>query len=177
MNLSRDQMDRRVRSGCWPRSGGEALAGKNHSHVIANADDPLVDLGRLHRRPGDLGVGRAARGRKTPGAAPQCGGRDRMVIPPGSAGTGANPGTTENDWACRECTFRRPTPSWVLDDDAVIDPRGRRWVLDLQLPGRANRANAAIALATAEVFGLPVDRALPRLRGVTSSPVATRRWS
>ena len=41
-------------------------------------------------------------------------------------------------------------------------------MLDLQLPGRANRANAAMALATAEVFGLPVERALPRLREVTS---------
>ena len=50
----------------------------------------------------------------------------------------------------------------------MIDPRGQRWPLDLQLPGRANRANAAIALAVAEVFGLAVDRALPRLREVTS---------
>ncbi len=94
-------------------------------------------------------------------------------VPGLAAAPGPVPGAVvsreaENDWACRECRFRRPQPSWFLDDDAVIDPRGQRWVLDIQLPGRANRANAVIALATAEVFGLPLQRALPRLREVTS---------
>ncbi|WP_371781049.1 Mur ligase family protein [Streptosporangium subroseum] len=170
MNLSRDQMDRAGEIWLLAQKWRRALAGKN-THVIANADDPLVTWG-ASTAASVTWVSAGQPWKEDSWCCPQCGGpldrKGMEYVPPGSAGTGANPGTTENDWACRECTFRRPTPSWVLDDDAVIDPRGRRWVLDLKLPGRANRANAAIALATAEVFGLPVDRALPRLREVTS---------
>src|SRR5690606_33677384 len=73
-----------------------------------------------------------------------------------------------DDWACRECTLRRPQPTWFLAENAVIDPQGRTWPLDLQLPGRANEANAVTALAVADAFGVPVERALPRLREVRS---------
>ena len=40
--------------------------------------------------------------------------------------------------------------------------------LSLSLPGRANRSNAVIALAVAEVFGVETAQALPRLRAVVS---------
>jgi UDP-N-acetylmuramyl tripeptide synthase len=170
MNLSRDQMDRAGEIWLLAQKWRRALAGKN-THVIANADDPLGAWGATTAtRVTWVSAGQPWK--EDSWCCPQCGGpldrKGMEYVPPGSAGSGANPGQAENDWACRECTFRRPVPTWVLDDDAVIDPRGRRWVLDLRLPGRANRANAAIALATAEVFGLPVDRALPRLREVTS---------
>jgi UDP-N-acetylmuramyl tripeptide synthase len=56
----------------------------------------------------------------------------------------------------------------VLDGEAVIDPAGRAWDLSLALPGRANRANAVVALAVAEVFGVGAAQALPRMREVTS---------
>jgi UDP-N-acetylmuramyl tripeptide synthase len=36
------------------------------------------------------------------------------------------------------------------------------------LPGRANRANAVVALAVVERFGIAAEQALPRLRQVTS---------
>jgi lipid II isoglutaminyl synthase (glutamine-hydrolysing) len=170
MNLSRDQMDRAGEIWLLAQKWRRALQGKN-THVIANADDPLVTWGASTAAMVTW-VSAGQPWKEDSWSCPQCGGpldrKGMEYVPPGSARTGASPGKEENDWACRECTFRRPTPTWVLDDDAVIDPRGRRWVLDLKLPGRANRANAAVALATAEVFGLPVDRALPRLREVTS---------
>jgi UDP-N-acetylmuramyl tripeptide synthase len=50
----------------------------------------------------------------------------------------------------------------------VIDSTGQAQDLALTLPGRANRANAAMALAAAEVFGAGPAQALPRLRDVTS---------
>ncbi|MEV7966569.1 MurT ligase domain-containing protein [Sphaerisporangium sp. NPDC088356] len=151
MNLSRDQMDRAAEIWLLAQKWQRALAGKD-THVIANCDDPLVTWGAsTASRVTWVSCGQPWK--EDSWCCPQCGGPlDRKG----------------NDWACRECTFRRPEPTWVLDDDAVIDPLRRRWVLDLQLPGRANRANAAIALATAELFGLPVDRALPRLREVRS---------
>ncbi|MEU8379596.1 MurT ligase domain-containing protein [Streptosporangium sp. NPDC048865] len=170
MNLSRDQMDRAGEIWLLAQKWRRALAGKN-THVIANADDPLVAWG-ASTAASVTWVSAGQPWKEDSWCCPECGGpldrKGMEYVPPGSAGTGAPAQAGENDWACRECTFRRPEPSWVLDDDAVIDPRGRRWVLDIQLPGRANRANAAIALATAEVFGLPVERALPRLREVRS---------
>jgi UDP-N-acetylmuramyl tripeptide synthase len=44
--------------------------------------------------------------------------------------------------------------------DELIDPDGRSRPLNLVLPGRANRSNAVIALAVANVFGVGVGEAL-----------------
>ncbi|MFC4530223.1 MurT ligase domain-containing protein [Sphaerisporangium dianthi] len=151
MNLSRDQMDRAAEIWLLAQKWRRALAGKD-VHVVANCDDPLVTWGAsTATRVTWVSCGQPWK--EDSWCCPECGGPlDRKG----------------DDWACRECTFRRPEPTWVLDDDAVIDPRRQRWVLDLRLPGRANRANAAVALAVAGLFGLPVERALPRLREVTS---------
>jgi UDP-N-acetylmuramyl tripeptide synthase len=56
----------------------------------------------------------------------------------------------------------------VLGDGSVIDSAGRVHELSLTLPGRANQANAVMALAVSEVFGVPPAQALPRLRQVAS---------
>ncbi|MFJ2030600.1 MurT ligase domain-containing protein [Streptosporangium sp. NPDC087985] len=171
MNLSRDQMDRAGEIWLLAQKWRRALAGKN-THVIANADDPLVTWGAATAtRVTWVSAGQPWK--EDSWCCPECGGpldrKGMEYIPPGGhVSNTAPPRTADNDWACRECPFRRPAPSWALDDDAVIDPRGQRWVLDIQLPGRANRANAVIALATAETFGLPIQRALPRLREVRS---------
>lgn len=151
MNLSRDQMDRAAEIWLLAQKWRRALAGRD-THVIANCDDPLVTWGASTATQVTW-VSCGQPWKEDSWCCPECGGPlDRKG----------------DDWACRECTFRRPEPAWRLDDDAVIDPAGQRWVLDLQLPGRANRANAAIALATADVFGLTAERALPRLREVRS---------
>jgi UDP-N-acetylmuramyl tripeptide synthase len=72
------------------------------------------------------------------------------------------------DWWCTGCSLRRPTPQWRVEGDAVIDPTGRAHVVDLQLPGRVNRANAATALAVAAEFGVDPALAAPRLAQVRS---------
>ncbi len=151
MNLSRDQMDRAAEIWLLAQKWRRALAGRD-THVIANCDDPLVTWGASAAAQVTW-VAAKQRWREDSWCCPECGGPlDRK----------------DDDWACRECAFRRPQPSWLLGDNEVIDPRGRSWPLDLRLPGRANQANAVVALATAETFGLPVERALPRLREVTS---------
>ncbi|GGS88199.1 ligase [Planobispora rosea] len=172
MNLSRDQMDRAAEIWLLAQKWRRALAGRN-THVIANADDPLVTWG-ASTAASVTWVSAGQPWKEDSWCCPECGGPlDRKgleYVPPGGhvSGVVGQASPDENDWACRECSFRRPQPSWILDGEAVVDPRGRRWPLDIQLPGRANRANAVIALATAEAFGLPVERALPRLREVRS---------
>lgn len=151
MNLSRDQMDRAAEIWLLAQKWRRALAGKP-AHVIANCDDPLVTWGASTAARVTWVAG-GQRWREDSWCCPECGGPlDRK---------GA-------DWACRECTFHRPEPNWVLDDEDAVDPRGERWRLNLKLPGQANRSNAVIALATAEAFGLLPHQALPRLREVTS---------
>jgi UDP-N-acetylmuramyl tripeptide synthase len=71
-------------------------------------------------------------------------------------------------WHCAECGFARARVTWALDGGNVIDPAGRAAELALALPGRANRSNAVMALAVAEVFGVDPGQALVKMRSVTS---------
>ncbi|MFG2075488.1 UDP-N-acetylmuramyl tripeptide synthase [Nonomuraea maritima] len=151
MNLSRDQMDRAGEIWLLAQKWRRALAGKP-THVIANCDDPLVTWGASTATQVTWVAG-GQRWKEDSWSCPECGGPLERK---------------DSDWGCLECSFRRPQPQWTLDDQVVVDPRGQRWLLDIQLPGLANRSNAVMALAVAEVFGLPVDRALPRLREVRS---------
>ncbi|MHC3464673.1 DUF1727 domain-containing protein, partial [Streptomyces flavovirens] len=64
---------------------------------------------------------------------------------------------------CGECGFRSPAPSWALNGDYVLDPHGSAWPILLQLPGRANKANATSSAAVAAVFGVPPQVALERM--------------
>jgi UDP-N-acetylmuramyl tripeptide synthase len=50
----------------------------------------------------------------------------------------------------------------------VIDSAGQVHEVSLTLPGQANRANAVMALAVSELFGVPPAQALPRLSDVAS---------
>ncbi len=166
MNLSRDQMDRAAEIWLLAQKWRRALAGRP-AHVIANCDDPLVTWG-ASTAARVTWVAAGQRWREDSWCCPECGGPlDRAGF--GNGGQSLTPvQIADTNWACRECTFHRPEPSWVLDGEYVTDPRGQHWRLDLQLPGQANRANAAVALAVAETLGLDPARALPRLRTVAS---------
>jgi lipid II isoglutaminyl synthase (glutamine-hydrolysing) len=152
LNLSRDQMDRAAEIWLVARRWREALAAAD-CHVIANADDPLI-----------VWAAAAADGRVTWVAAGQRWHEDSWCCPQ----CGSHLRRDETGWRCGECGFARPPASWVLDGERVIDADGRVTELSLQLPGRANRANAVIALAVGDFFGADLDQMLPRLRKVTS---------
>jgi UDP-N-acetylmuramyl tripeptide synthase len=70
------------------------------------------------------------------------------------------------DWFCGECGFRRPIPTWALSGDHVVDPYGAAWPIRLQLPGRANKSNAAVSAAAAAAFGVEPKVALERMYAV-----------
>ena len=152
LNLSRDQMDRAAEIWLVARRWRQALADASDTEVVANADDPLIAWAASGAKR-ITWVAAGQRWREDSWCCPECGShllRDEV------------------DWRCGECSFARPGTSWVLDTDSVIDPRGRVHDLSLALPGRANRANAVVALAVAEFFGAGVEQALRRLREVTS---------
>jgi UDP-N-acetylmuramyl tripeptide synthase len=152
LNLSRDQMDRAAEIWLVARRWREALADAPDCLVVANADDPLIAWAAGGAKQVTW-VAAGQRWREDSWCCPEC---------------GSHLHRDDSDWRCGECGFARPTASWVLDGQTVVDSAGRRHELSLALPGRANRANAVVALAVAEAFGIDTARALSRLREVSS---------
>jgi UDP-N-acetylmuramyl tripeptide synthase len=150
LNLSRDQLDRnnevRQLAAVWRST----LAGRAGTVVVANADDPLVAWG-AGEAPAVLWVGAGQPWTLDASGCPRCGGRI---------------GFEENGWSCSQCDLRRPSLDVRLEGTTVVGPGERRVELELSLPGRANRANAAMALTLAGVLGADPPRAAAAMSGV-----------
>jgi UDP-N-acetylmuramyl tripeptide synthase len=139
LNLSRDQLDRnnevRQLAATWRRT----FTGRAGTTVVANADDPLVVWGAgLASEVCWVGAGQPWRDDAS--GCPNCGARIHFE----DAGGG---------WACSGCDFHRPALDVRLEDGAVLGPGGTRTEVPMALPGRANQANAAMALTVATVLG------------------------
>jgi UDP-N-acetylmuramyl tripeptide synthase len=152
LNLSRDQMDRAAEIWMLARRWRTALAAAPDCRVVANADDPLI-VWAASQAAQVTWVAAGQRWHEDSWCCPECGSHLKR---------------DDLGWRCGECDFARPPARWVLDGDNVIDSAGQVTELSLTLPGRANRANAVVALAVAEVFGVSLAQALPRLREVAS---------
>lgn len=151
LNLSRDQLDRAAETRMLAERWREGLQGTKAA-VIANADDPLVAWA-ASSCPDVVWIAAGQEWKDDAWSCPSCGG----VL--------ARPGDT---WQCGACGFGRPTPTWVLAGDTVLDPHGTAWPIQLQLPGRANKANATTAAAVAATFGIAPQIALQRMQAVTA---------
>jgi UDP-N-acetylmuramyl tripeptide synthase len=145
-------MDRAAEIWMLARRWRAALAAAPGCRVIANADDPLVAWAAGEARQVTW-VAAGQRWHDDSWCCPNCGSHLRR---------------DGEDWYCGECPNRRPPVRWALVGDEVIDPSGRPRPLDLALPGRANRSNAVIAFAVAEVFGISVPQAIDPVRQVKS---------
>jgi lipid II isoglutaminyl synthase (glutamine-hydrolysing) len=155
LNLSRDQLDRtnevRMVAGRWRA----ALAAAPHTHVVANADDPLVVWGAGAARDVHW-VGAGMRWQLDAIGCPSC--EERITFGEGS-------------WSCASCGFARPAPeaSLTTGPDGTVRAvwaDGRSHVLRLQLPGRFNLANALMAAVTCEACGVGAPAALDAMASV-----------
>lgn len=148
LNLSRDQLDRVGEINKIERALRGAVEANPDMLVIANCDDVLMSS-VAYDAPNVVWVSAGAGWMGDSVSCPRTGGH---IV------------RTEDDWYSvkkladgRE--FRRPQPSWAVDDKGMFSPAGDK-ELNLALPGRANRGNAAQAIAAAvEGFAVDVDEA------------------
>ena len=149
LNLSRDQLHRHHEVAALSATWATAL--EDAEHVVANIDDPAV----VHAANSAARQTWVAAGSSWTGdllTCPRCG-RECQV--------------EGIDWWCT-CGLRRPEPEWWLDGDSMAG-HGMRLRLDVALPGRASRSNAAMAMAAAIELSVPPEtaaRALPEIRSV-----------
>jgi UDP-N-acetylmuramyl tripeptide synthase len=159
LNLSRDQLDRtnevRMVAGRWRA----ALAAAPRTHVVANADDPLVVWG-AGAAPDVHWVGAGLRWQHDAVGCPSCEGRIEFG---------------DGTWACRDCGFARPEVEVDLVAGAgggadgpptAVWADGRRHELRLALPGRFNQANALLAAVAAQACGIDAAAALEAMASV-----------
>ena len=148
LNLSRDQLDRVGEINKIERALRGAVEANPDMLIIANCDDVLMSSVAYDAQ----NVIWVSAGAGWLGDSVSC------------PRTGGHIVRTADDWYAvkklpdgRE--FRRPTPTWSVDDEGLLTPTGRT-ELDLALPGRANRGNAAQAIAAAvEAFDVDLGTA------------------
>lgn len=154
LNFSRDQMDRNHEIKALGRGWKEALkaAGSDGPVVIANADDPLVTwaASSAHKV---IWVDTATSWTQDASLCPEC---------------GTTLTRTDGRWACPTGDLVQQEATWHVDGDAVIDPDGARWPLELRVPGSFNVSNGACALAAASELGIDPETAIRGMRTITS---------
>jgi len=149
LNLSRDQLDRNNEvhgvAGRWRTIWPAAP----QTHVVANADDPLVVWAAMPAS-SLTWVGAGQPWTADAAACPHCGQWVRFVA---------------GDWACSACELRRPRLDVAIEAGDLVWPGGGKIPLCLALPGRANQANAAMAAAAAQCFGVSLADAVAAMAG------------
>jgi UDP-N-acetylmuramyl tripeptide synthase len=148
LNLSRDQLSRHHEVDKLASVWREAM--RKVPVVVANVDDIHVVWAAL------------AAGRQLWVAAGQPWTQDSIACPRCRRQCRHE----SSSWSCA-CGLARPDPTWWLDDDDLVSA-DIRLPLRLQLPGRFNRANAAMAVAAATLRGINPRDALMAVRAVTA---------
>ncbi|WP_300610265.1 MurT ligase domain-containing protein [Corynebacterium sp.] len=155
LNLTRDQLDRVGEINKIERALRACVEARPNMTVIANCDDVQV-TSVAWDAPNVVWVSAGAGFVGDSTSCPRTGGH---IV------------RTEDDWYAvkklpdgRE--FRRPEPTWWVDKDG-LGYAGKTLPMNLQLPGRANRGNAAQAIAAAVVMDVPVTHALRAAEEVT----------
>lgn len=148
LNLSRDQLDRVGEINAVERRLREGLAQHPGTTLIANCDDVLVSSVAFDA-PKVVWVAAGAGWTNDSAGCPRCG--EPIIF----SGSGAHPA-----WLCSGCSLARPAPDWSVDGETLSGPDGFEATLELKIPGRANRGNAAQAIAAAVAVGVDPDDAV-----------------
>ncbi len=155
LNLSRDQLDRVGEINMIERKLRAGLAKHPETVVIANCDDVLVTSAAFDAE----NVVWVAAGGGWAGDSVSCPRTGEPILWDGDHWYST--GQPESGR-----TFERPTPDWWLDDENLYGPDGLKIPMSLALPGKANRGNAAQAVAAAVTLGAGASDAVSAAAGV-----------
>ncbi|WP_405498781.1 MurT ligase domain-containing protein [Nocardia sp. NBC_00511] len=156
LNLSRDQLDRVGEINMIERRLREGMARHPAAILIANCDDVLI-TSIAYDHPNVVWVSAGGGWAMDATSCPRSG----------------EPIVWEGDhWYSTGADFQRPEPQWRVDEHALHGPDGLEIPLSLALPGRANRGNAAQAVAAAVALG--ADPALAATAAGTVREIAGR---
>ncbi len=151
-NLSRDQLDRYGEVHAVGDSWRKVAEAHPDLRIVANASDPHVVWAAMPAKTTwvELGAG----WRNDAATCPSC---------------GALLAWSEEGFDCTRCGFTQPTTPHRLDSHGNLVLDGETVPLELALPGRWNRANAALAItAAATHFGVPARDAAAAASKVTT---------
>ncbi|MFL0580783.1 MurT ligase domain-containing protein [Dietzia sp. 179-F 9C3 NHS] len=147
LNLSRDQLDRVGEINAIERRLRAGVAAQPQATIVANCDDVMM-TSVAYDNPSVVWVAAGAPWAGDSVSCPRTGEPVTRTVDEAGAvhwrGTGPLPDGRE---------FARPEPDWWVDDEAIHGPGGFTAPMRLALPGRANRGNAAQAVATAVAMG------------------------
>ncbi|MCM6772669.1 MurT ligase domain-containing protein [Nocardia sp. CDC159] len=143
LNLSRDQLDRVGEINMIERKLRAGMARHPDTVLIANCDDVLV-TSIAYDHPNVVWV---AAGSGWSVDATSCPRSGEPIVWEGT------------HWRSTGADFHRPEPDWWVDEEFLYGPDGLKLPLHLALPGRANRGNAAQAVAAAVALGAEAEPA------------------
>ncbi|MBM7416937.1 MULTISPECIES: MurT ligase domain-containing protein [Nocardiaceae] len=155
LNLSRDQLDRVGEINMIERKLRAGIVAHPDTVVVANCDDVLM-TSAAYDAPRTVWV---AAGGGWVGDSVSCPRTGEPIEWNGTHWRSA--GLLEGG---RE--FSRPEPQWWLDDENLYGPDGLVLPMTLTLPGRANRGNAAQAVAAAVTMGADPAQAVAAVSAV-----------
>ncbi len=151
LNLSRDQLDRVGEMNSVEARIRQAVNEHPDAFVIANCDDPLITSAAWDS-PNTIWVGAGTTW--TSGS---------VTFPR----TGTPVVHSKAHWHVpADPKYTRPTPQWSLDGKNLVHGDDK-YVLALALPGRANRGNAAQAIAAAHTLGVKIEDAIGQVGHVS----------
>ncbi|MEO6880755.1 MAG: MurT ligase domain-containing protein [Mycobacteriaceae bacterium] len=143
LNLSRDQLDRVGEITMIERRLRAGLARHPDTIVVANCDDVLVSSIAFDC-PNVVWVAAGGGWAADSAGCPRSNGQ---IVWEGA-----------HWFSSADASFSRPEPDWWVDETTLHGPGGTALEMNLALPGRANRGNAAQAVAAAVTLGAtPVD--------------------
>jgi UDP-N-acetylmuramyl tripeptide synthase len=151
-NLSRDQLDRFGEVHAVADSWRQVAEAHPDLRIVANASDPHVVWAATPAKTTwvELGAG----WRNDAATCPSC---EALL------------GWSDRGFDCTRCGFTQPSTPHRLDGDGNLVLDGERVPLDLALPGRWNRANAALAITAATThFGVPAHDAASAASRITT---------
>ncbi len=144
LNLSRDQLDRVGEINMIERRLRAGMAEHPHAVLIANCDDVLV-TSIAYDHPNVVWVSAGSGWSVDATSCPRSG---EPILWEGS------------HWYSTGTDFKRPQPDWWVDEHTLYGPDGLELPLNLALPGRANRGNAAQAVAATVALGAEPAKAV-----------------